>query len=254
MWRVLRCVPEAWRSAFGLTREVANRPIHTSAARFTSSQNSQGLLTLERVAELIAAPNACVIVMAGAGVSVSAGIPDFRTPGSGLYDNLQDYGLPYPEAIFDLDFYQHNPRPFQRLCKELWPGNFQPTPTHCFLKLLNDQGKLLRCFTQNIDSLETAAGLPKDKVVAAHGNFDGAHVVGTHAPVPVEEVKTAAFGGDAEWAVLSKRHGDLVKPDIVLCAIAAHRSNSEAELAMDSAPAPHALPPLRSFALFSQLR
>ena len=37
-----------------------------------------------------------ILVMTGAGISVSAGIPDFRTPGSGLYDNLQEYDLPYP--------------------------------------------------------------------------------------------------------------------------------------------------------------
>ena len=45
---------------------------------------------------LAAASN--VIVMVGAGASVSAGIPDFRTPGTGLYDNLQKYDLPRPEV------------------------------------------------------------------------------------------------------------------------------------------------------------
>lgn len=36
--------------------------------------------------------------MAGAGISTSAGIPDFRSPGSGLYDNLSKYKLPYPQV------------------------------------------------------------------------------------------------------------------------------------------------------------
>lgn len=195
------CLPAPWRT------------VTKSPTRPASSTTSK--LDLVRVADLIAAPDAQVVVMAGAGVSVSAGIPDFRTPGTGLYDNLQEYGLPYPEAIFDLDFYRHNPKPFQRLCKELWPGNFQATPTHAFFKLLHDKGKLVRVYTQNIDSLETAAGLPKDAVVAAHGNFDGAHVVGSHQPVPVEEVRAAAFGGEVEWVELARRHGGLVKPDIV---------------------------------------
>ena len=46
-----------------------------------------------------------IIVMAGAGISTSAGIPDFRTPGTGLYDNLQKYNLPNPTAIFDINFF-----------------------------------------------------------------------------------------------------------------------------------------------------
>ena len=56
--------------------------------------------------------------------------------------------------------------------QELFPGTFQPTPAHFFIKLLHDKGLLLRCFTQNIDSLENQTGLPKGNIVAAHGNFD----------------------------------------------------------------------------------
>jgi len=44
-----------------------------------------------------AAPRS-LVVLCGAGISVSAGIPDFRTPGTGLYDNLQKYDLPSPQG------------------------------------------------------------------------------------------------------------------------------------------------------------
>ncbi|CAF1380430.1 unnamed protein product [Rotaria sordida] len=47
-----------------------------------------------------------IIVMSGAGISTSAGIPDFRTPGTGLYSRLEKYNLPNPEAIFTLDFFR----------------------------------------------------------------------------------------------------------------------------------------------------
>ena len=68
-----------------------------------SSKSANGL-DLSSVAALLAAGSVRnVIVMIGAGVSVSAGIPDFRTPGTGLYDNLQEYGLPFAEAIFDCE-------------------------------------------------------------------------------------------------------------------------------------------------------
>lgn len=39
-------------------------------------------------------------------LSTAAGIPDFRSPETGLYANLQKYNLPYPEAIFQIDYFK----------------------------------------------------------------------------------------------------------------------------------------------------
>ncbi|CAG2183798.1 unnamed protein product, partial [Oppiella nova] len=47
-----------------------------------------------------------IVVMVGAGISTGAGIPDFRSPGSGLYDNLSKYKLPSPECMFDIGFFR----------------------------------------------------------------------------------------------------------------------------------------------------
>ncbi|CAF1016181.1 unnamed protein product [Adineta steineri] len=47
-----------------------------------------------------------IVVMAGAGISTSAGIPDFRSPETGLYSQLEKYNLPFPEAVFHLDFFR----------------------------------------------------------------------------------------------------------------------------------------------------
>ncbi|KAI8808999.1 DHS-like NAD/FAD-binding domain-containing protein [Cladochytrium replicatum] len=134
--------------------------------------------TIEAVAQYIQEHNVKdVIVMTGAGVSTSAGIPDFRTPGTGLYDNLQKYDLPYPEAIFDINFFRRTPEPFYQLAKELFPGNFNPTLCHYFIRLLHEEGMLLRTYTQNIDTLERVAGIPEDLLVEAHGSFGRARCV-----------------------------------------------------------------------------
>ena len=78
------------------------QPIRALASAASSAAAAP--LDLERVASIIASDECRnVVVMVGAGCSTSAGIPDFRTPGTGLYDNLASYGLPYPEAIFDID-------------------------------------------------------------------------------------------------------------------------------------------------------
>ena len=47
-----------------------------------------------------------------------------------------------------------------------------PTLAHEFMKWLNDEGKLLRIFTQNIDGLERRVGLPENKVIMLHGDLE----------------------------------------------------------------------------------
>ena len=83
-----------------------------------------------------------IIVMTGAGISVSAGIPDFRTPGTGLYDNLKEFNLPKPEAIFDINYFKKNPHAFYRFAKNFDLSKFDATPTHYFIKMLQDKGLL----------------------------------------------------------------------------------------------------------------
>jgi len=182
------------------------------------SNDSQNILyspNLSGIAKYISDSAKNIIVMVGAGISVSAGIPDFRTPGTGLYSKLESYNLPYPEAIFSLDFFRNNPEPFYTLAKEIYPGLHCPTPTHYFLKLLQDKNKLLRVYTQNIDSLESIAGLDKSKIIAAHGNFDTASCIDTGEIVNPEEVRKNILLGKEGWSKMNAKYGGLVKPDIV---------------------------------------
>ena len=78
-----------------------------------------------------------IVVATGAGISVSAGIPDFRSPKTGLYANLGKYNLPTPESMFDLKYFQESPEAFYQLANEFLDiKKYSPTPTHYFAKLL----------------------------------------------------------------------------------------------------------------------
>jgi NAD-dependent SIR2 family protein deacetylase len=85
--------------------------------------------------------------MTGAGVSVSAGIPDFRTPETGIYDRIERIlgkTLPTPESLFDVKYFIKHPEVyytyrqvrFNDLDHRITP---EPTLTHHFIKLLLDK-------------------------------------------------------------------------------------------------------------------
>lgn len=119
---------------------------------------------LLELSKIIKSARRCVVIL-GAGVSVSSGLPDFRSP-DGLFKLLVKK---YPKAIvngrdlFDASLFRD---PTSTKLFYHFIGEFKElvdiarcTPTHCFLRNLDMRGQLLRCYTQNIDCLEERAGL-----------------------------------------------------------------------------------------------
>ncbi|KAH3760221.1 sirtuin 1 [Pelomyxa schiedti] len=155
-----------------------------------------------------------IVILCGAGISVNAGIPDFRSPGTGLYSQLKELNLPFPEAIFDIEYYKKNPKPFCTQAKLLFPANrcFQPTKTHHFLRLLADKGVVQRIYTQNIDTLESVARVPAEKLVFAHGSLASAHCLGCGQEYSSDFVLGRYY---ADEIPVCDKCGGLVKPDIV---------------------------------------
>ncbi|KAM6111594.1 NAD-dependent protein deacetylase sirtuin-2 [Phoenicopterus ruber ruber] len=172
-------------------------------------------LTLEGVSRFLRSERCKnVVCMVGAGISTSAGIPDFRSPGTGLYANLQSYDLPYPEAIFEISFFKQHPEPFFALARELYPGQFKPTVCHYFMRLLQEKGLLLRCYTQNIDTLERVAGLDPELLVEAHGTFFTSHCLrpSCRQPYGLQWMKERIF---SSLVPKCEKCQSVVKPDIV---------------------------------------
>jgi NAD-dependent histone deacetylase SIR2 len=171
--------------------------------------------TVEAVAEYIKSGQAQrIVVMTGAGISTSAGIPDFRSPDTGLYANLARLNLPYAEAVFDISYFRNNPLPFYTLAQELYPGHYRPTITHSFINLLRKKNLLLKLFTQNIDCLEREAGVPDDLIVEAHGSFARQSCIDCKSEYPDDLMHKAI----REKTVPHCLHEDckgLVKPEIV---------------------------------------
>lgn len=172
--------------------------------------------TVAALADYITKSGKCkkIVIMSGAGISTSAGIPDFRSPETGLYANLARLNLPHAEAVFDISYFRSNPLPFYTLAQELYPGKFRPTRTHAFIKLLDSKGLLLKHFTQNIDCLDREAGVPGDKIIEAHGSFARQSCIECRAPYPKDEM--LAHVRDMTVPHCKQAHcNGLVKPEIV---------------------------------------
>lgn len=145
-----------------------------------------------------------IVVLTGAGISVAAGIPDFRSPTNGLYAQIrQTYPhLPKPEYLFDLQCFQEDPEPFFLVLDKLRQKHARPTRVHRFLADLDCQGRLLMNFSQNIDGLEQASGI--NNITLCHGSVATSHCLSC----------SRAYKGDDAPRYCGSCQG-LVKPDIV---------------------------------------
>lgn len=79
--------------------------------------------------------------------------------------------------MFDIDIFREDPSIFYSVAKDIVPATDRFTPTHQFIAMLHQRGKLLTNYSQNIDNLEVKAGLPRHKLVQCHGSFGTASCV-----------------------------------------------------------------------------
>jgi NAD-dependent SIR2 family protein deacetylase len=131
-----------------------------------------------------------------------------------LYHNLQKFNLPYPEAIFDIDYFLQNPEPFFKFVPSLIPGKYKPTAGHYFIRLPEEKKLLLRHFTQNIDGLDGISGIPNHRLVECHGGFSSCHCTSCKT-----EYKTSLFMKDFQEGKVIRcsqpNCSGFIKPDIV---------------------------------------
>ena len=143
---------------------------------------------IERAAVLLAGARK-VVVLAGAGVSVGAGIPDFRSPG-GMYETLRPELLTAsegdraimasdPTAVVSWSLFERNSLPYLEVRRPFILGigtaKWKPTAAHWFIDHLAERGCLARLFQQNIDGLDFQLGdLLRAKLVCVHGSIGAA--------------------------------------------------------------------------------
>ena len=147
-----------------------------------------------------------VVALTGAGISTSAGIPDFRGP-KGLYVTRQ-YD---PDTVFDINYFLIDPKPFYDFSRDFLKleKTIKPTVAHLFLKEMEDLGKLKGVVTQNIDSLHKRAG--SKNVLELHGSYWKSSCLKCRREFSYEDIKEKIFVEDIPHC----RCGGVIKPDVV---------------------------------------
>ena len=161
----------------------------------------------EQLAELIR-ESSCTVALTGAGISVPSGIPDFRTPGEGLWENVD------PMEVAHIDAFRSDPARFWSFYRPRLAGlgAVEPNRAHQALAELERRGLLEAVITQNIDTLHAKAG--SERVIEVHGSIRTASCQACGATFTLEKLE-GLFDPDGGSAICSGCLGQ-VKPDVVL--------------------------------------
>ncbi len=161
-----------------------------------------------RLTELMEAAGS-VVALTGAGISVPSGIPDFRTPRTGLWERVN------PMEVAHIDAFRSDPVRFWSFYGERFAtlGDKQPNGAHEALVALETAGVLDAVITQNIDMLHRRAGTRE--LVEVHGSIATCSCPRCGIGVDVEEVRTRLEEA-ADGVPRCKQCAGPLKPDVVL--------------------------------------
>ena len=160
----------------------------------------------ERLAGLIREARS-VVALTGAGISVPSGIPDFRTPGKGLWEKVD------PMKVAHIDAFHRNTKEFWRFYRPRFADldGKSPNRAHLALAELEARGMLDAVVTQNIDRLHAKAG--SERVVEVHGSIATSSCTSCRASYRLESVGELF---DADGVATCACCMGKVKPDVVL--------------------------------------
>ena len=150
-----------------------------------------------------------VVALTGAGISVPSGIPDFRTPRTGLWETVD------PMEVAHIDAFHGDPVRFWRFYGERFAtlGDKQPNGAHRALVAMEQRGLLDAVITQNIDMLHRKAGTRE--LVEVHGSIASGSCPSCGASVPLEQVR-ARVQREADGVPRCADCRAPLKPDVVL--------------------------------------